>query len=86
MYYTYILENSQGKLYIGQTNDVSARLYRHNGNQVTATKNKGPWTVIYFQSFNTRSESVLYESYLKSLKRPEYIKEIVLGGAKLDGV
>ena len=78
MYYTHILENKAGRLYIGQTDNREARLFRHNGNRVKATKNKGPWQIIYFKEFKTRAEAVHYELYLKSLKNPKYIKETIV--------
>ena len=78
MYYTYILENDQGSIYIGQTNDAAARLIRHNANRVQSTKNHGPWKIVYKKEFASRKEAVNYESYLKSLKNPKYIKAVLL--------
>ncbi len=77
-YYTYILENSGRDLYIGQTNNIDNRLARHNKNQIQSTKNKGPWHVIFTKEHATRSESVRYETYLKSLKNPDYIKRVII--------
>ena len=74
MYYTYILENTNGKLYIGQTSGLESRLLRHNSNMVKATKNKDPWKIIFSKTFVTRKESINYELYLKSLKNSNYIK------------
>ena len=80
MYHTYVLENPSGKMYIGQSNDLSDRLKRHNGNRVKSTKNKGPWKIVYSKQFSTRTESVNYEAYLKSLKNSRYIKQVFVEG------
>ncbi|MEY4875937.1 MAG: catalytic domain, partial [Bacteroidota bacterium] len=46
-FFTYILQSTtSNKFYIGQTNNLDDRLFRHNSNQNLATKNKGPWQFI----------------------------------------
>ena len=76
MYHAYVIENLEGKLYIGQSNNLEARLIRHNNNRVKSTKNKGPWKIIFSQQFQTRKESVNFEAYLKSLKKADYVKKV----------
>ena len=78
MYFSYVLENDSGNIYIGQTNNIPARLIRHNNNQVKSTKYKGPWKIIHSKNFATRQESIQYETYLKSLKNPKYIKAVII--------
>ena len=79
MYYTYVLENSSGKLYIGQTDNIESRLARHNNGASKFTRNKGPWILIYKKGFGSRSEAVIYERSLKSLKSSKYIRESIVG-------
>jgi len=74
MYCTYILQSeTTNKLYIGQTNDLEDRLFRHNSNQSKSTKNKGPWKLIFSIEFNSRSEAVLLERKLKAFKNTSRI-------------
>jgi putative endonuclease len=74
MYHTYILiSQSTDKLYIGQTNNLEARLRRHNIDKNFATKNRGPWKLIFSKEFPTRCEAMKFEKYLKSLKNRQYI-------------
>ena len=54
--------------YIGQTNNLSDRIFRHNHNRNKFTKGKGPWELVIFFEVKTRSEAVQLESYLKKLK------------------
>lgn len=79
MFYTYILENLSGVLYIGQTGNLDTRLDWHNSGKSIYTKNKGPWKIIFSIKFNTRSEAIKCEKYLKSLKSPKYIREYIIG-------
>jgi len=50
MFFTYILQSAKsGRYYIGHTEDIQKRLERHNTGKVTATKNKGPWSLNYYE-------------------------------------
>jgi len=74
MFYTYILiSESTGKLYIGQTNNLTAKVNRHNRDKNFTTKNKGLWKLFYHREFTTRSEAMIYEKKLKAYKSKEYI-------------
>jgi putative endonuclease len=68
MNFVYILQNREGRHYIGQTENLEKRLESHNSGLVTSTKNKGPWEIIVFLQVESRSAAVKLESYLKSLK------------------
>ena len=78
MYYTYILENHDGLLYIGQTGNLKIRLAWHNSGKSKYTKNKGPWKIIFKKEFQNRGDAIKFETYLKSLKNPHYIKTCIV--------
>jgi len=68
-FFVYILRSiKDGRLYIGQTNNIEARLLRHNGGKVSATKNRRPLILIYKENYASRAEAIQREKYLKSLK------------------
>jgi putative endonuclease len=74
MFYTYVIQSDKSRqLYIGQTNDLKDRLLRHNSNRNKWTKNKGPWSLIFSQQFETRSEAVRLERKLKGFKKRERV-------------
>ena len=74
MFYTYVIQStSSGVLYVGQTNNLSDRILRHNTNRNKWTKNKGPWTLIFSRAFETRSEAMVLEVKLKAFKNREYL-------------
>ena len=77
-YYTYILQSeSNGQLYIGQTNNLEDRIERHNKNRNRYTKGRGPWNIIFSKEFATRSEAMALELQLKSWKNKGKILEWV---------
>lgn len=78
MFSTYILQSQKsGRYYIGHTENISKRLLRHNNGYVSATRNKGPWTLVYFENFTSRIEATQRELEIKSMKSKYYI-EILL--------
>ncbi len=77
-YSVYILQSeSNGAYYIGSTGDLGDRLQRHNQGRSRYTKRGIPWTVVYTESFSTRSEAVRREQQIKRRKSRNYIEELV---------
>ncbi len=66
-FYVYILESeSTGKSYIGHSKDLSNRVAEHNNNKNKATRNKGPWRLLYHEVFDSRSGAMKREKHLKT--------------------
>jgi len=78
MFFVYILENSKGKHYIGYTEDLGARLKKHNSNQVRSTKNKGPWKIVYNESYQNINEAYARERRIKKYKSGEAFRKLLM--------
>ncbi len=79
MYWVYILESEiYKKYYIGQTEDLEARLERHNKGRNISTRAYVPWKLKWWKEFGTRSEAVKMETRLKSIKKRDNIEKFVL--------
>lgn len=76
MFYTYIIENEAGLYYKGSTSDYLKRLKQHNDGLTAYTKNKGPWKLVFVQSFETRAEAVLLEKRLKRCNK-DYLNWLI---------
>jgi putative endonuclease len=69
MYHLYILYNrSIDQYYIGHTNDLDDRLSRHNDGKSLATKRGVPWDLKFSVSFQTRSQAMKAERWMKRMK------------------
>jgi putative endonuclease len=75
----YILKNSENKIYIGQTSDLSRRLEEHNFTGVGYTSKHRPWVLVHTEEFKTRSKAMSREKYFKTGKGRIKIKEIIVG-------
>ncbi len=76
MYYVYVLKNNISKHYVGHTNNIERRIIEHNSGMSPYTKNKGPWEIIYTETYESRGEAMKREKFLKSGKGREFIKSI----------
>ena len=75
MYYTYILISKKTKkFYTGFTNDLRKRLNEHNANKSFYTKNKGPFSLVYYEACYDKYDAIVREKYLKSGMGKRYIK------------
>tara|TARA_R110000868_G_scaffold57591_1_gene177772 strand:- start:3390 stop:3626 length:237 start_codon:yes stop_codon:yes gene_type:complete len=67
MTYVYILKSEcGGHFYTGMTNDLVARLARHNAGQVTHTAKFRPWRIQTYLVFDDPDRASAFEKYLKS--------------------
>ena len=67
MKYVYILESLDSEhFYAGITDDVPARLTKHNAGEVPHTSKCRPWRVKTCVAFSDEKKAVAFEKYLKS--------------------
>ena len=64
----YVIKNSEGRLYIGLSENVAVRVQQHNEGQSRWTKNKGPWSLIWKSEGMSLSEARKLENKVKRQK------------------
>lgn len=70
MFFIYILRCCDGSLYTGYTNDVEARVAKHQaGEAAKYTRAKRPVELVYQESFETKSEAMRREAAIKQLHK-----------------
>jgi len=75
MFYTYVLRSKKdSRWYTGATDDLRKRFKRHNNNEVTATKGRGPFELIYYEACFNKNDAFAREKYLKSGPGKRYLK------------
>ena len=77
-YYVYILvSEADGFLYTGQTNDLVERVHKHNKGLVRTTRARIPYTLGYFEVYESRSKAMSREWELKKKWNTERKKKLV---------
>ena len=68
MKYVYILQSlAVGEhFYTGITDDLDARLAKHNAGAVTHTSKFRPWRIKSYVAFEDEARAIAFERYLKS--------------------
>jgi predicted GIY-YIG superfamily endonuclease len=67
MKYVYILQSVTGEhFYTGITDDLVARLTKHNSGAVTHTAKYRPWKIKTYVTFSDEARAIVFEKYLKS--------------------
>ena len=70
IYYTYLLECSDGTLYCGYTNDVAARVKTHSeGKGAKYTKSRLPVRAVYVEEHATKHEAMSREVFASGALR-----------------
>jgi len=78
MFSVYIIYSFKiDKYYIGQTENIENRLYRHNNNGSKSTKKANDWVLKYAEEFPTRVLAMKREAALKKKKSRVFIESLI---------
>ena len=83
MFWVYILQNPDGRFYIGHTDDLTLRLHSHNRTDIIRgkfTRKNGPWELVWSEEHPTRSLALARERQIKRMKSARWIREQLLNG------
>lgn len=77
-FYVYIIQSEKNNsIYVGYTENLKARIERHNLGYVISTKSRKPWRLIYCEYFINMSDAKAREKYLKSGYGQDHLKIIL---------
>lgn len=79
MYIVYVLKSLRNeKRYIGYTSkDIEIRITEHNSGNSDWTRSNGPFKLTYSESFDTKTEAIKREHFLKSGQGRKWLDEIL---------
>ena len=78
-YFVYILKSEKtNKYYIGYTADLQKRVEKHNLGGTKSTKSGLPWTVVYYEVYDNKSQAIKREFEIKRKKSRKYITSLIL--------
>jgi putative endonuclease len=74
MFYAYVLENPEKRLYIGSTENLERRVKQHQEGSARWSSLYGSWELAYSETFLTCSEAKKRERMLKSGKANQNLR------------
>ncbi len=72
-----IYSPSLDQYYIGHTENIVNRLFRHNNSGSKATKKANDWRLVYTEVFDTKAEAYGREMEIKKRKSRKYIETLI---------
>ncbi len=85
MAWVYMLRGTTGRFYIGVTQNLDARIARHNTGMVHSTKRMGlPLELVASREFTSIAEAYAMEKKLKAWKNPSKSLEYFCGSSSPD--
>ncbi len=79
-YVVYILySQKRSRYYVGQTQNITKRLERHNKGLVKSTKSGVPWDLVTTIYVENRSEALLLEKRIKKRGAKRFLKDNQFG-------
>ena len=76
MKYVYILESLDSfHFYVGITDNLRARLAKHNAGEVPHTSKYGPWRLKTYVAFSNQQQAVAFEKYRKTASGRAFAKK-----------
>ena len=74
-YYIYVLKSQKDKkLYVGYTNDLKSRFEQHCKGQVSSTKDRRPFELIYSEACLDKHDAMHREEYLKTAYGKQFLR------------
>jgi len=75
MWYVYLLKCLDSRTYVGCTDDLRDRIYRHSKGQITATKDRLLIKLVAYFAFSNKYTAFNFEKYLKSGSGRAFLKK-----------
>jgi putative endonuclease len=81
MFWVYILQNPEGRFYVGHTDNLGNRVVSHNRiDKISGkfTRKNGPWVLVWSEQHPERSSAMRREREIKDWKSAHMIRERLL--------
>jgi putative endonuclease len=77
-YHSYVIYAPEsGSFFYGYFEDLEKVLEMHNSDQIPPTKGKGPWVLVFSESFGNRVRAIRQVSFYRSVKGQRFLKNML---------
>jgi putative endonuclease len=77
-FYSYaIYSQESGDFYYGYFDDLEKVLEMHNADLIAPTKGKGPWVLMFSESYDNRMRAIRQSSFYRSVKGQRFMKKML---------
>jgi len=75
MFYVYVLLLSNGKYYVGQTDNLGTRIQKHDKGDVISTSRYRPIKLVWYCAFSQKKKALKLEKYLKTASGRAFLRK-----------
>ena len=77
-YSSYVIYSHEtGEFYYGYFEDLDKVLEMHNSGQIAFTRGKGPWVLMFSESYDTRHRAIRQAGFYRSVKGQRFLKKML---------
>ena len=77
-YFSYVIYSQEsGMFYHGYFEDLEKVLEMHNADEIAPTKGKGPWVLMFSESYDNRMRAIRQASFYRSVKWQRFLKKML---------
>ena len=77
-FYSYVVYSREtGDFYYGYTDDLEKAIQMHDSNLIPPTKGKGPWVLMFSESYDNRMRAIRQASFYRSVKGQRFLKKML---------
>ncbi len=77
-YSSYVIYSQEsGTFYYGYFEDLEKVLEMHNSDEIAPTKGKGPWVLMFSESYDNRMRAIRQASFYRSVKGQRFLKKML---------
>lgn len=78
MWLVYIIYSQKiDRFYVGATDNLEWRIERHNAGWGRFTKRGIPWKLVYSEEFNSKTDALKREKFIKRQKSRDFIERLI---------
>ena len=79
MDYVYVLEDANGRLYVGRSSNLKQRIKQHASGEVWTTRRMSEPKLIFYEAFRAKDDAIRRERYFKTTKGKSSLRQIIRG-------
>lgn len=77
-YSSYVIYSPEtGTFFYGYFEDIEKVLEMHNSGMIPFTRGKGPWVLMYSESFDTRVRAIRQSGFYRTVKGQRFLKKML---------
>lgn len=77
-YFSYVVYSpSAGQFFYGYCEDTEKVTEMHNANQIDMTRGKGPWVLMFSESFDNKARALRQSRFYRTVKGQRLLKKIL---------